>query len=145
VLLATTMQYSGLSILLLVVSALAVEPPTKLKIDVTHLPSECPAKARKGDSIQVHYTGTLLADGNKFDSSVDRGQPLPLTLGVGQVIKGWDEGLQGMCLHEKRILTIPSDMAYGSRGFGSVIPPNSALVFDVELVGLETKRSSDEL
>ncbi|KIM83340.1 hypothetical protein PILCRDRAFT_819588 [Piloderma croceum F 1598] len=140
-------KYS-LSILLLAVSALAdakVEPPTELKIDVTHLPSDCPAKARTGDSIQVHYTGTLLANGDKFDSSRDRGQPLPLTLGVGQVIKGWDDGLQGMCLHEKRILTIPSGMAYGPRGFGSVIPPNSALVFDVELVGLESKHSSDEL
>jgi len=137
-----------LSVLLLVVVALAdgvVEPPTELKIDVTHLPSDCPAKAQKGDSIKVHYTGTLHANGNKFDSSHDRGQPLPLTLGVGQVIKGWDDGLQGMCLNEKRTLTIPSNLAYGSRGFGNIIPANSALVFDVELVGLESKRSSDEL
>jgi FK506-binding protein 2 len=141
-------KYS-LSILLLAVSALAnaaAEPPKELVIDVTHLPSECPVKAQTGDSIKVHYTGTLLANGNKFDSSHDRGQPLPLTLGVGQVIKGWDDGLQGMCLNEKRKLTIPSGMAYGSRGFGSVIPANSALVFEVELVGLESKRpQSDEL
>jgi len=93
----------------------------------------------------VHYTGTLFANGDKFDSSHDRGQPLPLTLGIGQVIKGWDDGLQGMCLNEKRTLTIPSQLAYGSRGFGNVIPANSALVFDVELVGLESKRSTDEL
>ncbi|KAF8207573.1 hypothetical protein K438DRAFT_1444957, partial [Mycena galopus ATCC 62051] len=118
--------------------------PTELKIETTFMPAECPAKAAKNDKIQVHYTGTLLANGNKFDSSLDRGSPLPLTLGVGQVIKGWDEGLIGMCLNEKRTLTIPADMAYGSRGFGSVIPANSALVFTVELVGLESKVSAHE-
>jgi len=124
----------------------AAEPPPKeLKIDTTYAPSECPAKAQNGDAIKVHYTGTLFSNGNKFDSSVDRGQPLPLTLGIGQVIKGWDQGLVGMCLNEKRTLTIPSDLAYGSRGFGSVIPPNSALVFDVELVGLDTKQPREEL
>ncbi|KAJ8580669.1 peptidyl-prolyl cis-trans isomerase, partial [Rhizopogon salebrosus TDB-379] len=105
---------------------------------------DCPAKAKTGDSIKVHYTGTLFSNGNKFDSSVDRGQPLPLKLGVGQVIKGWDDGLQGMCLNEKRTLTIPSSLAYGARGFGNIIPANSALVFDVELVGLESA-ARDEL
>ncbi|KAF7969877.1 hypothetical protein HWV62_8311 [Athelia sp. TMB] len=119
--------------------------PSKLEIDVTYLPAECVTKAKTGDSIQVHYTGTLLSTGAKFDSSLDRGSPLPLTLGVGQVIKGWDEGLQGMCVHEKRTLTIPSDMAYGSRGFGSVIPPNSPLVFTVELMELTSKRSDEDL
>ncbi|KAF8907887.1 hypothetical protein CPB84DRAFT_1674582 [Gymnopilus junonius] len=113
------------------------EPPKELEIKTTFSPESCPNKAQTGDRIKVHYTGTLLSNGNKFDSSLDRGQPLPLTLGVGQVIKGWDQGLQGMCLNEKRTLTIPSDLAYGSRGFGSVIPANSALVFDVELVGLD--------
>ncbi|CAK5268599.1 unnamed protein product [Mycena citricolor] len=118
----------------------AAEPPKTLQIETTYKPEECPVTAQKGDQIQVHYTGTLFATGSKFDSSLDRGgDPLPLTLGVGQVIKGWDEGLVGMCLHEKRTLTIPSDMAYGSRGFGSVIPANSALVFTVELMGLESK------
>ncbi|CAL1706708.1 unnamed protein product [Somion occarium] len=127
-----------------VVSA-AKEPPTELKIDVTSKPEECPVTAQKGDSIRVHYTGTLFSNGEKFDSSYDRGQPLPLTLGVGQVIRGWDEGLVGMCLNEKRTLTIPSNMAYGSRGAGGVIPPNSALVFDVELVGLDSKTKHKEL
>ncbi|KAL0956739.1 hypothetical protein HGRIS_002859 [Hohenbuehelia grisea] len=119
--------------------------PTELQIEVTHKPDDCPATAKKGDSIEVHYTGTLFSNGNKFDSSVDRGQPLPLTLGVGQVIKGWDEGLLGMCQGEKRTLTIPSSMAYGSRGFGSIIPPNSALVFTVELVSLKSKIPREEL
>ncbi|KAF8196551.1 hypothetical protein BJ912DRAFT_955628 [Pholiota molesta] len=119
--------------------------PTELLIETTFMPEPCTYKAQSGDKIKVHYTGTLFSNGNKFDSSLDRGQPLPLTLGVGQVIKGWDEGLKGMCLNEKRKLTIPSHMAYGSRGFGNVIPPNSALVFTVELVGLEPAQGHEEL
>lgn len=89
----------------------------------------------------MHYTGTLFSTGEKFDSSHDRHQPLDFKLGVGQVIKGWDQGIQGMCINEKRTLTIPSRMAYGSRGAGKAIPPNAALVFDVELVGLERKHN----
>jgi len=133
--------FGWLSYILVAVAAVAAEdaktPPTELQIETTFKPDECPHQAKKGDKIQVHYTGTLFDNGNKFDSSLDRGQPLPVTLGMGQVIKGWDQGLVGMCLHEKRTLTIPSNMAYGSRGFGKVIPANSALVFTVELVGLE--------
>ncbi|KAF7327611.1 hypothetical protein MKEN_00340300 [Mycena kentingensis (nom. inval.)] len=127
------------------VAVLAAEPPTELGIETTYLPDDCTVKAAKGDKIDVHYTGTLFTTGAKFDSSLDRGSPLPLTLGVGQVIKGWDEGLVGMCKGEKRTLTIPSNMAYGSRGFGSIIPAHSALVFTVELVGLESKVSHEEL
>ncbi|KAJ2912723.1 hypothetical protein MD484_g7702, partial [Candolleomyces efflorescens] len=124
----------------------AKEPPTELEIKTTFLPEDCKLQAQTGDSIQVHYTGTLHANGNKFDSSHDRGQPLPLTLGVGQVIKGWDEGLQGMCVGEKRTLTIPAAKAYGERNFGDIIPANSALVFDVELMDLKPKPGSrDEL
>ncbi|KAF8625871.1 hypothetical protein AX15_005155 [Amanita polypyramis BW_CC] len=117
----------------------------ELRIETTHTPPECRLKAQKGDGLKVHYTGKLFSDGSKFDSSHDRNMPLPLTLGAGQVIKGWEDGLGGMCLHEKRTLTIPSRMAYGSRGFGKVIPPHSALVFDVELVGLETHGRREEL
>ncbi|KAF8815374.1 hypothetical protein BYT27DRAFT_7129097 [Phlegmacium glaucopus] len=133
--------FCWLSCILVAAVAVAAEdakvPPTELQIETTFKPEECPNQAKKGDRIEVHYTGTLFTNGNKFDSSLDRGQPLPLTLGVGQVISGWDQGLVGMCLHEKRTLTIPSNMAYGSRGFGNVIPANSALVFTVELVGLK--------
>ncbi|KAJ7903709.1 hypothetical protein B0H14DRAFT_2666057 [Mycena olivaceomarginata] len=136
------------SLLVAAVAVLAAEPPKELQIETTYLPDDCPAKAAKGDQIKVHYTGTLFANGNKFDSSLDRGSPLPLTLGVGQVIKGWDEGLIGMCLNEKRTLTIPSDLAYGTtnaRGaLVPVIPANSALVFTVELVGLDSKVSKHE-
>lgn len=86
-----------------------------------------------GSQIAVHYTGTLL-DGTKFDSSVDRGIPFEFTLGVGQVIKGWDQGVQGMKEGGKRKLTIPSDLAYGDNGIPPVIPPKSVLVFEVELL-----------
>ncbi|KAH9998455.1 hypothetical protein BJV74DRAFT_877149 [Russula compacta] len=120
-------------------------PPKELEIKTTYSPEDCTVKAKKGDRIKVHYTGRLFSNGNEFDSSIGRGQPLPVTLGAGQVIKGWDEGLVGMCIGEKRTLTIPPHMAYGERGFGSVIPANSALVFDVELVGLASKSNHQEL
>ena len=93
------------------------------------------AEAKAGQDIQVHYTGTL-ENGKKFDSSVDRGQPFQFTLGVGQVIKGWDEGVQGMKVGGKRKLTIPAEMGYGARGAGGVIPPNATLIFEVELLGI---------
>lgn len=91
--------------------------------------------AAKGHRVSVHYTGWLL-NGDKFDSSLDRGQPFQFELGRGQVIRGWDEGVAGMKVGGKRKLTIPAEMGYGARGFPPVIPPNSTLVFEVELLGV---------
>jgi FKBP-type peptidyl-prolyl cis-trans isomerase len=91
--------------------------------------------AKAGDTVKVHYTGWL-ADGKKFDSSLDRKSPFQFTLGQGMVIKGWDEGVVGMKPGGKRKLVIPGNLAYGSRGYSSLIPPNAELTFDVELLSI---------
>ena len=94
------------------------------------------AEVKEGDTVSVHYTGTL-TNGTKFDSSLDRGQPFEFTVGEGQVIAGWDQGLVGMKVGGKRKLTIPPELGYGDRGAGDSIPPNSTLIFEIELLEIK--------
>ena len=96
------------------------------------------AEAQRGNLVSVHYTGWLYTNGMagaKFDSSKDRGQPFQFSLGGGQVIRGWDEGVAGMKIGGTRRLVIPPELGYGARGAGGVIPPNATLMFEVDLLG----------
>lgn len=115
--------------------------PSKLQYEIISESPDAAAKTpQKGTVVTVHYTGWLAdKDGNpikekKFDSSVDRGTPFQFVIGVGQVIRGWDEGVMQMKVGEKRRLIIPAELGYGARGAGAAIPPNATLVFDVELL-----------
>lgn len=107
---------------------------TELKIEDLQVGTG--AEAVAGKKVTVHYTGWL-TNGTKFDSSLDRGQPFPFPLGAGRVIQGWDKGVAGMKVGGKRKLTIPPQMAYGERGAPPVIPPNSTLIFEVQLLGVD--------
>lgn len=104
-----------------------------MKVEILKEGTGEPAKV--GDRVLVHYTGTL-QDGTKFDSSLDRGEPFPMTLGENKVIKGWELGVLGMKAGEKRRLTIPPELAYGDREVGGVIPANSTLIFDIEMLSI---------
>lgn len=114
-----------------------ITTPSGLRYEILTQAPDNAQEAKKGDFVTVHYTGWLDENGTpgtKFDSSVDRNQPFQFHLGLGQVIKGWDEGVQGMKVGEKRRLIIPAAIGYGSRGAGAVIPPHATLIFDVELL-----------
>lgn len=111
--------------------------PKKLQIGIKKRADSCNIKSRKGDTLHMQYKGTLHKTGEEFDSSYSRNQPFVFTLGTGQVIKGWDQGLLGMCEGEERKLVVPPDMGYGARGAPPKIPANAALVFEVKLDKIE--------
>ncbi|XP_016198198.1 FK506-binding protein 2 [Arachis ipaensis] len=111
---------------------------TALQIGLQHKPASCDVQAHKGDRVKVHYRGKL-TDGTVFDSSFERDNPIEFELGTGQVIKGWDQGLLGMCLGEKRKLKIPASLGYGEQGSPPTIPGGATLIFDTELVGVNGK------
>lgn len=113
--------------------------PSGLQYEIIQAAPAGAQSPKSGQRVAVHYTGWLDENGQqgtKFDSSVDRGQPFVFIVGIGQVIKGWDEGVLGMKVGEKRRLIIPAGLGYGTRGAGNVIPPNATLIFDVELLGI---------
>ena len=147
-------QLGGAAVALVLVSLIAPSPVAFAASDgasgkMSELPSGLKytdttvgtgTEATKGHKVSVHYTGWLYKDGAKgakFDSSLDRGQPFAFALGGGQVIRGWDEGVDGMKVGGKRTLIIPPELGYGARGAGGVIPPNATLMFDVELLGVQ--------
>lgn len=110
------------------------EPQEQVKIEDTVVGTGQEVKA--GDTVIIHYRGTL-EDGTQFDSSYDRGTPLTIQIGTGQVIKGWDQGVPGMKVGGQRRLTIPPSLGYGEAGSPPTIPPNATLIFDVELIGIQ--------
>ncbi|KAK8804704.1 hypothetical protein WA171_006672 [Blastocystis sp. BT1] len=112
-------------------------PDSKLIIQNLYIPEDCSKKAASGNTVSVHYSGYLYKNGKKFDSSLDRDAPFSLRLGAGRVIKGWEEGLLGMCVGEKRRLIIPANLGYGMRGAGGVIHGGATLVFDVEMLSVK--------
>lgn len=133
---------AGVVLFFFAVASYATEEIVKTKtgLEYQDLKAGTGTEAVSGKTVSVHYTGWLNEGGKKgkkFDSSLDRGQPFNFSLGAGQVIKGWDEGVAGMKVGGKRTLMIPASLGYGTRGAGAAIPPNANLIFDVELLGVK--------
>lgn len=122
----------------------------QLKINVISKPDDCSVFAKNGDNLKMHYSGYIDESsasgkrGEMFDSSYKRKKPLPFQLGAGRVIQGWDKGVLGMCPGEKRVLIIPPELGYGSRGAGKAIPGGATLRFDIELIGIDGDESIEE-
>lgn len=138
---ALVMAVACLAIAAVSIDAKAEKDVTELQVGVKFKPKSCELKAHKGDQVSVHYRGTL-TDGSLFDESYGRGQPLDFTLGQGAVIKGWDQGILGMCVGERRKLKIPAKLGYGDNGAPPKIPGGATLIFETELVAVNGKTGS---
>lgn len=137
----TAVLVGALLLVLAVTAHAADDDTTKLRISTLSKPEKCTQTAKNGDRLRMHYRGTLL-DGTVFDESYKRGAPFEFVLGSGMVIRGWEEGIPGMCVGEKRRLQIPPTMGYGSRRVGP-IPANSVLIFDIELLAAEPEHNTE--
>ncbi|OAV93817.1 hypothetical protein PTTG_11857 [Puccinia triticina 1-1 BBBD Race 1] len=122
-------------------SLFARSPPPKVQVETLFKPSSCLLTSQVDDQLAVTYVGTLTDTGKQFDAAEDRNSPFVFKLGVGEVIKGWDQGMMGMCEGEKRVLKIPSELAYGHGGAGNDIPPDAPLTFRVELIEIQNRKS----
>ena len=129
------MRQFVLALAFLAAATLAERLESGLEIEYVHVPESCDVKAKRSDMLSMHYKGTLL-DGTQFDSSLDRNEPFQFQIGIGQVIRGWDEGVMGMCVGEKRKLVVPPELGYGDQGAGDVIPGGATLLFEVELLNI---------
>ena len=129
-------SFAPVLLTLAAVSAKVNETESGLKVEYISKPDSCDKVARSGDMLSMHYVGTL-ESGAKFDSSYDRSEPFKFQIGVGQVIKGWEEGVLGMCVGEKRKLIVPPALGYGDQGAGDIIPGGATLYFEVELIDTE--------
>ena len=130
-------SFTAVTLLLAITATVyGVKTDSGLEIEYVETPEACDVKVKRSDLLTMHYTGTL-ADGTKFDSSVDRNEPFQFQIGIGQVIKGWDEGVMGMCVGEKRKLIVPPELGYGDQGAGELIPGGATLYFDVELIKID--------
>ena len=130
------MAFKSLATVLFTLAAVFAEvkeTESGLKVEYISKPDTCDKVARNGDMLSMHYVGTL-ESGAKFDSSYDRSEPFKFQIGVGQVIKGWEEGVLGMCVGEKRKLIVPPALGYGDQGAGDIIPGGATLYFEVELI-----------
>eukprot|EP01123_Difflugia_compressa_P013913 TRINITY_DN675_c0_g1_i3.p1 TRINITY_DN675_c0_g1~~TRINITY_DN675_c0_g1_i3.p1 ORF type:complete len:195 (+),score=38.50 TRINITY_DN675_c0_g1_i3:79-663(+) len=126
-----------LVLLILSVSCQKKKAEPTITIEEITKPDDCPQQAQDGDTVYIHYTGSLASSGKVFDTSKERGEPMAVQLGTGRTIPGFEQGLRGMCVGQSRKVTIPPELAYGDKGVSPLIPPRSTLVFELECMHID--------